>query len=86
MAFLTVEYYEQTKDYLYPHLNDNIYHYRKGNVIELPPYHDCNHVNRNGTRRYIDYGRGRVYWARYMTQYGIRHLLINKGNLVFIIN
>ena len=58
MAFLTVEYYEQIRDYLNPHLSDNTYHYRKGNFIELPPYQGCNHVNRNGTRRYIDYGRG----------------------------
>ena len=50
MAFLTVEYYEHIKDFLHPHIDDNIYHYRKGNVIKLPPYHGCNHVNRNGTR------------------------------------
>ena len=55
MTFLTVEYYEHIKDYLNPHLSDNTYHYRKGNFIELPPYQSCNHVNRNGTRRYIDY-------------------------------
>ena len=105
MAFLTVEYYKHIKDFLHPHINDNIYHYRKGNVIELPPYHGCNHVNRNGTRKYIDYGRGYqcicptqkrfwretkdkynlrgVFWTRYMTQNGIRHLFKNKGNLVF---
>ena len=47
-----------TKDFIHPHINDNIYHYRKGNVIELPPYHGCNHINRNGTRKYVDYGRG----------------------------
>ena len=60
MAFLTVKYHVLcvVKDFLHPHINDNIYHYRKGNVIELPPYHGCNHVNRNGTRKYIDYGRG----------------------------
>ena len=61
MAFLTLEYYEQIKDYLNPHLSDNIYHYRKGNFIELPPYQGCTHVNRNGTRRYIDYSRGYQY-------------------------
>ena len=53
MAFLTVEYYKHIKDFLHPHINDNICHYRKGNVIELPPYRGCNHVNRNGTRKYI---------------------------------
>ena len=57
MAFLTVEYYEQIKDYLHPQINDNIYHYRKGKLMELPPYHGCNRLNRNGSRKYIDYGR-----------------------------
>ena len=54
MAFIVAEYYEQIKDFLHPHINDNIYHYRKGNVVELPPFHGCNHLNRNGTRKYID--------------------------------
>ena len=58
MAFLTLEYYEHKKDFLHPPINDNIQHYRKGNVIELPPYCGCNHVNRNRRRKYIDYGRG----------------------------
>ena len=54
MAFLTVEYYEQKKDYLHPHINTFINDYRKSNVIELLPYHGCNCLNRNGTRKYID--------------------------------
>ena len=29
------------------------------------------------------YKERRVYWTRYMTQYGIRHFFKNKGNLVF---
>ena len=58
MALLTLEYYEHIKDFLHPQINDNIYYYRKGNVIELPPYHGCNHVSRNGARKYIDYSRG----------------------------
>ena len=29
------------------------------------------------------YKERRVYWTRYMTQYGIRHLFKNKGNLAF---
>ena len=102
MAFLTVEYYEHIKDFLHPHINDIFI------IIErtvLSNYHHIIVVNRNGTRKYIDYGRGYqfisptqkrywwetkdkynlngVYWTRYMTQYGIRHLFINNGNLVF---
>ena len=58
MAFVTVRYYEQVKDYLHPHLNSFINHYMNGDIIELPPYHGCNHLNRNGTRKCIDYSRG----------------------------
>ena len=105
MTFLTVEYYEKIKDFLHPHINSFINDYRNGSIIILPPFHGCNQLNRNGTRKYIDNGRGyqcilpthkrywrktkdkykerRVYWTRYMTQYGIRHLFKNKGNLVF---
>ena len=58
MAFFHTEYYEQIKDFLHPHVNSFIDHYRNGNLIELPVCHGCNSVNRNGTREYIDYARG----------------------------
>ena len=58
MAFLTEGYYEQIKYFLHPHINTFINNYRDGNIIELPPFHGCNHLNRNGTRKYIEYGRG----------------------------
>ena len=105
MAFLALVYYEKIKDFLHPNVNSVINVYRKDNIIELPPYHGCNHLNRNGTRKYIYYDRGyqcvlstqkwywrikkdkykkhSVYWTRYMTQCGIRHLFKNKGRLVF---
>ena len=54
MASLTVEYYERIKDFLHPHVNTCINDYRKGNIIELPPYHGCNHLNRNGTRNILN--------------------------------
>ena len=104
MSFLTVECYEQIKDFLHPHINRFINDYRNGN-IKLPPFLGCNQLNRNRARKYIECGRGyqctlpthkccwrktrdkykerKVYWTRYMTQYGIRHLFKNKGNLVF---
>ena len=58
MTFLTVEYYEQIKHFLHPHINSFINDYRNDNIIELPPFHGCNQINRNGTRKYIDYSRG----------------------------
>ena len=34
-------------------------------------------------RKKDKYKLRRVYWTRYMTQYDIRHLFKNQGNLVF---
>ena len=72
MTFLTVEYYEQIKDFLHPHINSFVKDYRNGNIIGLMPFHGCNQLNRNGTRKYIDYGRGyqcilpthKCYWRK----------------------
>ena len=33
-------------------------HYRYKNIIHLPAYHGCDTVNRNGTRKLIDYKTG----------------------------
>ena len=52
MSFLTVEYYEQIKDFLHPNINSFINDYTNGNIIELPTFHGCNQLNRNGTRKY----------------------------------
>ena len=46
MAYMTVGYYEQIKDYLHPHINQYINHYRDGDIIDLPQYHGCNRLNR----------------------------------------
>ena len=66
---MTVRYYEQVKNYLNPHLNDFINYYRDGNIFNLPLYHDCNRLNRNGTRKEISYNLGYQYvnptWTHY---------------------
>ena len=49
------DYYETIKDYLHPGIHDFIQHYRCGNLIELPPFHGCDRVNKNGTRKLIMY-------------------------------
>ena len=51
MGSVTLRYYEQLKDYLDPHLNEFMDYYRYGRVIHLPIYHDCDRVNKNGTKR-----------------------------------
>ena len=77
MALLTLEYYEQIKDFLHPQVSSLIDHFRNGNIIELPPYHGYNHWNRNGIRKYIDYSRGyqcilptqKRYWKKTKDKY-----------------
>ena len=53
---MNLRYYELVKDYLHSQLNSFINHYRDGNYIDLPLYH--NHLNKNGTRKEIDYNLG----------------------------
>ena len=72
MGCMTVRYYELVKDYLHPHLHNFIDHYRWGNYIDLPLYHGCNRLNKNETRKEIEYNLGyqciipthRRYWKK----------------------
>ena len=54
MAYITAEDYNCFKDYIHPHINDCIDHYRHKNIIHLPAYHGCNRVNKNGTRKLVE--------------------------------
>ena len=82
MACITVRYYKQVKDYLHPHLNQFINHYRNGDIIDLPLYHGCNCLNRNETRTEIKYNLGyqciiptyKRYWKETKDKYKRRHL------------
>ena len=82
MGCMTERYYEQVKDYLHPHLNQFINHYRNGDIIDLPLYHGCNRLNRNGTRKEIEYNLGyqciiptyKRYWKETKDKYKRRHL------------
>ena len=58
MVFLTVDYYNQIKDYLHPNLREIIKEHTNNNLISIPPFHDCTYRNRNGTRKLIDNSRG----------------------------
>ena len=74
---MTVRYSELVKDYLHPHLNSFINHYRDGNYINLQLYHGCNHLNENGTRKEIKYNLGqqciiptnKCYWKKAKDKY-----------------
>ena len=58
MVSMTVTYYEQVRDYLHPHIHQFINYYRYGDIINLPPYHGCNHLNKNGKRKKIECNLG----------------------------
>ena len=58
MGCMSVRYYEQVKDYLHPHLNQFINHYRDEEIIDLPLYHCSNRLNKNRTRKEPQYNLG----------------------------
>ena len=77
MGLLHDDYYEAVKDYLHPGIHDFINHYTRGHLIDLPPYHGCNRVNKNGTRKEIQYQMGeqcvvpteKRYWRKRKAKY-----------------
>ena len=58
MTLMINRYYEIIKDYLHPNVHTFVDHYRNGDLIDLPFYHGCDRVNRNGTRKLIEYRNG----------------------------
>ena len=86
MGSMTLRYYEQVKDYLHPHIHQFINYYRYGEIIDLPLYHGCNRLNRNGTRKEIEYNLGyqciiptyKRYWKETKDKYKRRHFLLDK--------
>ena len=69
MGLMHADYYGTVKDYLHPGIHNFVEHHRCENLIELPPFHDCNRVNKNGTRKLIMYEMDEQYvvptWKRY---------------------
>ena len=53
MGLMHADYYKTVKDYLHPGIHDFLEDYRCGNLVKLPPFHGCNRVNKNGTRKLI---------------------------------
>ena len=61
MTFLTLNNYNNIKDYLHPNLHEIIKdNYIEKNLICLPPFHGCDYRNRNGTKKLIDSGRSHI--------------------------
>ena len=52
---LANEYYQNVKEYLHPNIHTFVNHYRGGNIIRFPNYHNCNHKNNNRNRKIIKY-------------------------------
>ena len=94
-----VDYYETVKDYLHPNIHTFVNQYRCGNLIDLPPYHGCDKVNKNGTRQKIQYQIGeqcilpteKRYWrkpkAKYRRKIGLlywtRHMTHTRYRYLF---
>ena len=84
MGLLIDTYYEKVKDYLHPNIHTFINHYKDGHLINLPIYHGCDKVNRNGTRKLIRYEIGeqcikptdKPYWRKPKDKY--RHSIQHK--------
>ena len=58
MRSMKVDTFEHFKDIIHSNIVCRINKYRKGDLIVFPLYHGCRYVNRNGTRKQIDYSRG----------------------------
>ena len=58
MPFLTVDYFNQIKDYVHPNLHEIVKDQMNNKLISLPPFHGCAYRNRHGTQKLIDYSRG----------------------------
>ena len=85
MGILIDTYYERVKDYLHPNIHTFINHYKDGHLINLPIYHGCDKVNRNGTRKLIRYEIGeqciiptdKPYWRKPKDIYIYIYIYIN---------
>ena len=83
---LRIEDYNCFKDYIHLHINDCIDHCRHKNIMHLPTYHGCDTVNRNGTRKLIDYRRGsycfyptdKGYWRKTKAKYRITYVYFTR--------
>lgn len=72
MAIFRARDYHLIKYFIRPHINQCIDHYSFGHLIVLPAFHGCNTVNRNGTRKLINYKKGeqslvptgKPYWRK----------------------
>ena len=86
MAYITIEDYNRFKDYIHPHINDCIDHYRHKNIIHLLAYHGCHTVNKNGARKLIDYRRGsqcfypieKGYWTKTKSKCRISYVYFTR--------
>ena len=69
---------------MHPNIHTFVNHYKDGNIIYFPNYHDCNHKNKNGNRKIIKYELGkqcinptdRPYWKK--TKDKCKHGVINN--------
>ena len=93
MVYIRIEDYKHFKDYIHPHINDGIDHYRHKNIIHLPAYHVRDTFNRNGTRKLIDCKRGsqcfyptdKGYWRKTKSKYRINYVYFTRYVTIWFI-
>ena len=86
MAVFNSEHYNKIKDLIHPYIDACIEHYRHGKLVILPLYHGCDKVNRNGTRKFIDYKKGgqclvptsKPYWSKTKDKYKVKKVYFTK--------
>ena len=82
MAYIVIEHYYRFKNYIHPHIKECIDHQRHKNIIHLTAYQSCDIVNKNSTRKLIDYRRGsqcfyptdKGYWRKTKSKYRINYV------------
>ena len=86
MAVFNLEHYNKIKDLIHPYIDACIEHYRHAKLVILPLYHGCDKVNRNGTRKLIDYKKGgqclvptsKPYWSKTKDKYKVKKVYFTK--------
>ena len=86
MAYIVIEDYYRFKNYIHPHIKECIDHQRHKNIIHLPACQSCDIVNKNSTRKLVDYRRGsqcfyptdKGYWRKTKSKYRINYIYFTQ--------
>ena len=57
---IPIESFNKIKSAIHPNIRNNIEKFKQGDYYVLPNYHGCGIKNRNGTRKKINYRKGKL--------------------------